>query len=158
MLTNKGVTYLWYYIYRPAGENPATELALDEHEIRQLREHTVSARTRSKLLIIDTYWDETGKGLCPAATGLSHHINASGYIEPCPVIQFSTDRVENGSLNGVYEASVFLENFRKEIPSVTSGCIFMEDPVWLADFVEKHGQVGAGLCVGGLNCHAISHN
>ncbi|RKD87796.1 radical SAM protein [Mangrovibacterium diazotrophicum] len=140
-LVDKGVLYLWYYIYRPVGENATVELCLDRDEIDRLRRHMVEARTKSKLLIIDAYWDGDGNGLCPAASGLSHHINASGYIEPCPVIQFAADHVDDKPLKSIYKDSAFLWDLKAELTRKTSGCIVMEDPQWLADFVEKYGAV-----------------
>ncbi len=138
-LIDRGVTYLWYYIYRPVGENATVELSLSKQEIDELRLFMVNARTKFDIVIIDAYWDGDGKGLCPAASGLSHHINASGYIEPCPVIQFATDRVGDKSLVDIYRTSSFLKELKTEIPKKTSGCIIMEDPQWLVDFIEKHG-------------------
>ncbi|MGD9930947.1 MAG: radical SAM/SPASM domain-containing protein [Mangrovibacterium sp.] len=138
-LIDRGVLYLWYYIFRPVGENASVELSLSKQEIEQLRSYMVDARTTYKIAIIDAYWDEDGNGLCPAASGLSHHINASGYIEPCPVIQFATDRVGDQPLADIYRSSAFLKELKTEIPRKTSGCILMEDPKWLVDYVERHG-------------------
>ncbi|NOY97281.1 MAG: radical SAM protein [Chlorobi bacterium] len=138
LLIKKGVAYLWYYIYRPVGENPMVGLSLDKDEIQRLRNFMVDGRMKYDIVIIDAYWDGDGNGLCPAATGLSHHINASGYIEPCPVIQFATDKVGEKPLAEIYRSSVFLKDLKKEVPQITSGCIIMEDPEWLANFVERH--------------------
>lgn len=138
LLVKKGVAYLWYYIYRPVGENPMVGLSLDKDEIQRLRNFMVDGRMKYDIVIIDAYWDGDGNGLCPAATGLSHHINASGYIEPCPVIQFATDRVGEKPLAEIYRSSVFLKELKKEVPQITSGCIIMEKPGWLADFAERH--------------------
>lgn len=140
-LVDKRVSYLWYYIYRPVGNNAMVELALDPEQINQLRKHIVHARTKYSLAIIDTYWDENGKGLCPAATGLSHHINASGFVEPCPVIQFATDNIADKSLVDIYGSSAFLNDFRDEIPGKTNGCIVMEDPEWLVGYIDRHHAV-----------------
>jgi len=137
-LIERGVLYLWYYIYRPVGKDASTELALSQDEIEKLRIFLVEARTRFKIAIIDAYWDQNGKGLCPAASGLSHHINASGDIEPCPVIQFASDNVADGDLEQSYRNSNFLKEFKSEIPLRTTGCIVMEDPQWLTGQVEKH--------------------
>ncbi len=137
-LIDKGVTYLWYYVYRPVGENASVELALSKEEIEKLRAFLVDARTKYNIVIVDAYWDEDGNGLCPAASGLSHHINASGDIEPCPVIQFSTDNVSDGKLTDIYRNSTFLKEFKTEIPNKTTGCIVMDDPQWLVDYTEKH--------------------
>ncbi len=138
-LIQKNVAYLWYYIYRPVGADSTVELALSKEEIQKLRQFMVDARSQFDLVIIDAYWDENGNGLCPAASGLSHHINASGYIEPCPVIQFATDRVDKRPLTEIYRESVFLKALKQEIPKKTSGCVIMEDPQWLVEMVEKHG-------------------
>ena len=137
-LIQQNVSYLWYYIYRPVGENSSVELTLTIEEIQHLREHIVDARKKFGIAIIDAYWDENGNALCPAASGLSHHINASGYVEPCPVIQFSTDSTGIKSLEEIYRTSDFLRNLKQEIPVKTSGCIIMEDPSWIVDFAKKY--------------------
>ena len=137
-LIEKGVAYLWYYIYRPVGPNPEYKLALSPEEIRMLRLHMVDARLKYSIAIIDTYWDADGHGMCPAAEGLSHHINASGYVEPCPIIQFATENIEDKPLSRLYAESAFLSDFRSSIQQKTKGCVVMEDPRWLAEFVEKH--------------------
>lgn len=138
-LIEKNVAYLWYYIYRPVGENPSVELALSKEEIQQLRQFMVDARSVYKIAIIDAYWDENGNGLCPAASGLSHHINAAGFVEPCPVIQFAADKTGEKPLDELYGNSAFLNGLKQEIPKKTSGCVIMEDPAWVVDMAEKHG-------------------
>jgi MoaA/NifB/PqqE/SkfB family radical SAM enzyme len=137
-LIEKGVAYLWYYIFRPVGPNPNYQLALSPGEIRQLRQHMVDARMKYSIAIIDTYWDADGIAMCPAAEGLSHHINASGFVEPCPIIQFATDHVDKKPLDRLYAESTFLGDFRSSIQQKTKGCVVMEDPKWLAEFVKKH--------------------
>jgi len=137
-LIDKGVAYLWYYIFRPVGPNPEYQLALSSEEIRQLRQHMVDARMKYSIAIIDTYWDADGHGMCPAAEGLSHHINASGYVEPCPIIQFATENIDDKLLDRLYAESTFLGDFRTQIQQKTKGCVVMEDPQWLAEFVKKH--------------------
>lgn len=139
LLKEKGVTYLWYYIYRPVGENSSVELSLSKEEINQLRSFIVDARTKSDLIIIDAYWDGHGNPLCPAASGISHHINSSGFIEPCPVIQFAKDNIRDNSLKEIYLSSSFLKDIKTELAKKTNGCIVMEDPEWLANFMKNNG-------------------
>lgn len=125
----KGIHYLWFYIYRPVGERPTTELALSEEEILQLRQFMVDIRVKAPLLIIDTYWDEKGQALCPGAIGLSHHINPYGDIEFCPPIQFAGETVGDGSnIANVIEDSKFIGGLRKGINERTKGCILLDDP------------------------------
>jgi MoaA/NifB/PqqE/SkfB family radical SAM enzyme len=141
MLHDKGVIYLWYYIYRPSGENPCYDLALSPQEIEKLRRFLVDGRKKYPIVMIDSYWGADGEPFCPAAEGLSHHINPSGNIEPCPVIQFSRDHVNGIGLKNVYENSTFLKDFKVKVSGKTKGCILMEDPAWLQNFVEEHNAV-----------------
>ncbi len=135
----KGIHYLWYYIYRPVGARPTPELALSEEEILELREFTVNIRTKSPIMIIDTYWNHKGEALCPGAVGISHHINPSGDIELCPPIQFACDNVADGSnFEQIIEASDFLRNLRKEIPKITQGCILLDNPGKLKELIKDN--------------------
>lgn len=134
----KGVHYLWYYIFRPVGANPSTELALSEDEILELRKFIVNIRQKAPIVIIDTYWDDKGKALCPGAVGISHHINPQGDIELCPPIQFALDNVGTGEeLVETIENSVFLKTLRTEIPKITQGCILLDEPNALDSLVNK---------------------
>ncbi len=141
MLHNLGVLYIWYYIYRPAGRNPNYELALSSEDILRLRKFLVDGRTRLPVVIIDSYWRANGEAFCPAADGLSHHINPSGNLEPCPVLQIAKENIFNGDPLALYENSEFLRDFRKQIESKTKGCVLMEDPSWVKDFAEKHNAL-----------------
>jgi MoaA/NifB/PqqE/SkfB family radical SAM enzyme len=136
-----GVLYIWYYIYRPVGSNPNYELTLDIEDITRLRKFLVDGRTRFPMVLIDSYWRANGEPFCPAADGLSHHINASGYIEPCPVVQIARENITDGNAESVYENSEFLRDFRNGINNKTRGCIIMEEASWLKTFAEKHDAI-----------------
>lgn len=138
-----GVLYVWYYIYRPAGESPNYNLALDSDEIIRLRRFLVEGRSRFPMVLIDSYWSADGEPFCPAADGLSHHINPEGNIEPCPVVQFARESVTDGKLEAVYENSAFLSDFRSSIHKKTRGCVLMEDPGWLNEFAVKHDAMNS---------------
>jgi MoaA/NifB/PqqE/SkfB family radical SAM enzyme len=138
MLHDLGVLYIWYYIYRPAGSNPNYELALSSNDILRLRKFLIDGRTRLPMILIDSYWRANGEPFCPAADGLSHHLNPSGQIEPCPVVQLTRENIAGGELVDKYENSVFLKDFKNQIHNKTKGCILMEDPLWLKTFAEKH--------------------
>nr|WP_320119785.1 radical SAM protein [uncultured Marinifilum sp.] len=125
----KGIHYLWFYIYRPVGARPTTELALSEEEILELRQFMVDIRVKAPIMIIDTYWDEKGNALCPGAIGLSHHINPYGDIEFCPPIQFAGEKVEADSdISNLIENSNYISSLRKGITDCTQGCILLDNP------------------------------
>lgn len=134
-----GAHYLWYYIYRPSGSRPASDQALDADQVLELRRFMVDIRSKVPLMIIDAYWDHAGRALCPAACGVSHHINPSGDIEPCPPIQFARDNVhDGGGLFDMVTRSDFLRDFRRMAGETTSGCVLLERPDVLSEFLRRH--------------------
>jgi len=141
MLHNLGVLYIWYYIYRPAGHNPNYGLALSSEEILRLRKFLVDGRTKLPMVLIDSYWQANGEPFCPAADGLSHHINPSGNLEPCPVVQIAGENIFDGEPETIYENSELLRDFRRQILTKTKGCVLMEDPAWVKYFAAKHNAL-----------------
>ncbi len=161
----RGAHYLWYYIYRPVGPDPAPELALDEADILRLRRFLVEARCRYPIMLVDAYWDAAGRAICPAAEGISHHIGPGGDIEPCPPVQFSCENIRDGrSLNTLFKNSVFLEQFRQRAAAEGRGCILLADPSALHDVVDATNARdtsgrGSGRCelaaMGRRPCHDL---
>ncbi|MBT3378915.1 MAG: radical SAM protein [Lentisphaerae bacterium] len=137
-LVDRGVHYMWYYIYRAVGPRPTPELALDGEQILALRRFIVEARCREPIAVLDAYWDHEGNALCPAAVGISHHVSPTGYIEPCPPLQFASDNIGDGSEFGrIVRESSFLERFRQFSRESTRGCVLMDCPGDLQTFVES---------------------
>ncbi|NOY74495.1 MAG: radical SAM protein [Kiritimatiellaeota bacterium] len=145
-MIGEGVHYIWYYIYRPVGADPAPELALNEDDILRLRSFIVDARTRFPIGVVDAYWDHEGRALCPGALGISHHINPSGGVEFCPPIQFVRDNIADfASLDELFEKSEFLDRFRGFASDATSGCVILECPEELMSFLEsENASDGSG--------------
>ena len=140
-LAREGAAFMWYYIYRPVGADAHPENALSEQQIRQLREFMVEQRRHAPLIIIDVYWDADGKAICPGATGMSHHISPSGYVEFCPPLQLAMERLnaDGSNLAEICQQSEFLSGLRQMTAATTRGCILMENPERLAAFLEEHG-------------------
>lgn len=152
-LIDLGVHYAWYHTYRPVGEHACPELALRPEQVLHVRRFVVRMRAKLPIALVDAYWDDRGEALCPMATGISHHINPWGDIEPCPIIQFAKERIDDprGAVRAVTE-SAFLRDFRDTARKTTRGCIVLERPDLVRELVERHGardtthrQIGAGL-------------
>ncbi|MDH6303743.1 MoaA/NifB/PqqE/SkfB family radical SAM enzyme [Parabacteroides sp. PF5-5] len=143
LLAKEGVHYLWYYLYRPVGANPNPDNALDKEQVLAFRRFIVEQRRDAPLFIIETYWDDKGNALCPGATGMSHHISPSGAVEFCPPIQMAIDYVngEGSNLVELFENSTFLADFRKMTAESSRGCILLEDPQKMVEFLEKHQAI-----------------
>ena len=133
-----GAHYLWYYIYRPVGAEPHPENALTKEQIRDLRQFLVEQRKDAPLFLIDTYWDDKGQAICPAATGMSHHISPTGAVEFCPPLQMAKEQInaDASNLTAIFAQSSYLAGLRKLTAQTSRGCILLEDPEKLAHFVD----------------------
>lgn len=139
-LIEMGVMYTWFHTYRPIGPEPNEQLALTPEQQRRIREFVVEMRVKKPIGIIDAYYDGEGKALCPAATGISHHVSPWGDIEPCPIIQFATERIDDKrGLKETISGSEFLKDFRKTAAESTRGCIVLDRPDLLKGVIERHG-------------------
>ena len=142
-LITKGVHYIWYYIYRPCGSDPDFDNALDEEQILALRRFIVEQRRRARILIIDAYWDGQGRGLCPGAMGLSHHIAPNGAVEFCPIVQFTGDYLNDdaSNLEEILQKNPLLKELRTFTSGISRNCVLMESPNELAAFLREHGAL-----------------
>lgn len=142
-MAKEGALYLWYYIYRPVGSLPQPENALTREQIRRFRQFIVEQRKDAPLFIIDTYWDDKGQALCPAATGMSHHIAPSGAVEFCPPLQMAKDFLNDDASNlaEVFEKSDFLAALRKMTAGTSRGCILLEQPQRMRHFLEQQEAI-----------------
>ena len=140
-LIDKGVHYTWFHTYRPVGPIANPQLALTPEQGLQLRRFVLDMRNRKPIAIVDAYYDDRGEALCPAATGISHHISPFGDVEPCPVVQFANESIHDnqGDLFKTMTESPLLQDFRRTAASATQGCIVLERPDLLKQVVERNG-------------------
>jgi MoaA/NifB/PqqE/SkfB family radical SAM enzyme len=141
-LIEMGVMYTWFHVYRPMGPDACPDLCLTPEQQLRARRFVVEMRARKPIVIIDAYYDGEGRALCPAATGISHHINPWGDIEPCPIVQFTRESIhpdaDDRPLRDKFLHSAFLQDFRELAQSTTRGCIVLERPDLLKQMVERH--------------------
>ena len=139
-LIGMGVHYAWFHTYRVVGPHPTPELALRPEQVVAVRRFVVEMRSRLPLIIVDAYWDDEGRALCPMATGVSHHISPYGDVEPCPIIQFARETVhDRASIYETLTRSAFLRDFRETAARTTRGCIVLERPDLVRELVVRHG-------------------
>ncbi len=138
-LTEMGVFYTWFHVYRPMGPDSNPELCLSKDEQRRIRKFVVDMRVSKPIIFVDAYYDHAGQALCPAATGITHHINPWGGIEPCPIVQFTKDNIHTtGKTLKEKLDSQYLKDFRELARDTTRGCIVLERPDLLQKLVETH--------------------
>src|SRR5437899_82870 len=116
-LIDMGVMYTWFHVYRPMGPAANPQLSLTPEQQLQARQFVVEMRAKKPIIIIDAYYDGEGRALCPAATGITHHINPWDDIDPCPIVQFTKESIHaNGdgrSIRDKVRPSDFLTDFRR---------------------------------------------
>ena len=146
-LIEMGVLYTWFHVYRPMGPDASPDLCLTPEQQRRARQFVVDMRAEKPIIIIDAYYDGRGQALCPAANGISHHINPWGDIEPCPIVQFSRESIhatdDERSLFDKFTQSEFLQGFRELAQQTTRGCVVLERPDLLKQLVETHSAKDA---------------
>jgi MoaA/NifB/PqqE/SkfB family radical SAM enzyme len=140
-LIEMGVLYTWFHVYRPMGPDASADLSLTTEQQYRARKFVVEMRAKKPIVIIDAYFDGMGNAVCPAVTGVSHHINPWGDIEPCPIVQFSKENIHDPAttLREKFLNSDYLRDFRDTAAAATRGCIVLERPDLLRQLVERHG-------------------
>ena len=114
-------------------------MALTPEQQLKVREFVVNMRAKKPIAIVDAYYDGRGQALCPAVTGISHHISPWGDIEPCPIVQFTKESIydERGPARAIRESGV-RQDFRELSAGATRACVGPEGPELLAGLMEKH--------------------
>lgn len=138
-----GAMYLWHYVYRPVGANPTPEYSLEREQIVELRRRLLRLRRAHPIILIDTYWDAQGQAVCPAALGLGFHIGPQGSIEPCPPLSFMCEKIQDRwrDLFRTIDSSEFLRGFQQFVRLRTQGCVILEYPQELADFLRQMSAI-----------------
>lgn len=138
---DKGALYLWYYIYRPVGEEYHPQYCMTREKVIEMRQRLLRLRRKHPIFLIDTYWTATGEAFCPAAMGLGFHIGPQGSIEICPPLSFAVEQVKDngGDVYKTINSSKYLREFQQFVKDRTKGCVILEHPQELARFIEGHG-------------------
>jgi MoaA/NifB/PqqE/SkfB family radical SAM enzyme len=135
----RGAMYLWYYVFRPVGADPSPRLCVSREQMLEFRRRLLWLRRRHPIILIDTYWNAAGEAVCPAARGLGFHIGPQGSIEPCPPLSFARETIRdyNGDLFRTINESEFLRGFQEFVNQRTRGCVILEHPEELAEYLRR---------------------
>lgn len=137
---DKGAMYLWYYVYRPMSDQPHPEYCVSKEQLVWMRKRLLELRRKHPILLIDTYWTAEGEAFCPAAMGLGFHVGPRGSLEICPALSFASETVHDGDdLAETFDKSPLLKGFRPFVQQRTKGCVILEHPQELHDFIREAG-------------------
>jgi hypothetical protein len=106
-----------------------------------LRRRLLDLRRRHPIILIDTYWDADGRAVCPAALGMGFHIGPQGSVEPCPPLSFACETIRDNQrdLYRTINESRFLRGFQEFVHEQTRGCVILEYPEQLVQFLRESG-------------------
>ncbi len=139
-IIDQGAMYLWYYVFRPVGPDPSPHYCVQREQMIELRRRLLALRRRQPIILIDTYWNARGEAVCPAALGMGYHIGPQGSIEPCPPLSFASETIRAGTdLFDTINRSEYLRAFSEFVNSRTRGCVILEHPQELAEFLRRWG-------------------
>ncbi|MCW8129422.1 MAG: radical SAM protein [Planctomycetota bacterium] len=159
----KGALYIWYYVYRPMGSEMHDEYCVAQEQLVWFRKRLLEMRRKHPMFIIDTYWTAKGEAFCPAAVGLGYHIGPQGSIEICPALSFAKDTVRDrgGDLYATINESNYLRGFTKFVKERTKGCVILEYPQQLHEYIRESGAQdysGRGTAFKELNAIVPRHS
>ena len=140
---DRGAMYLWYYVYRPVGADPSPQFCVHREQMIELRRRLLQLRRKHPIILIDTYWNAAGEAVCPAALGMGFHIGPQGSIEPCPPLSLACETIRDNQrdLFATIDRSEFLRGFQQFVRERTRGCVILEHPQELVEFLRSQSAV-----------------
>lgn len=132
----------FYTEYVPVGSGADWSLVLEDEERRWFRERVLTFRKKKPIMVVHLPDDEYGKdGRCLAVGGGSFHINAQGYVEPCPFTHYARDNVKEQTLEEILR-SPFLREIQTH-PTILKrrkyGCALFENQEVVREIAKKTG-------------------
>ncbi|MEW6746085.1 MAG: radical SAM protein [Planctomycetota bacterium] len=92
-LRSDGCRLGFYFEYIPVGRSPVLSFALAPARRSTFRQRVRDLRNRQQMFLVEFPGDEELQGGCLAAGRGLIHINAQGFVEPCPAIHLAADSV-----------------------------------------------------------------
>jgi len=139
---NDGVRFAFLIDYVQFQDHRGDDLELTQEDIEVKAKAVQQRRSEARPLVVnfpaDEYiWNDT----CQAAGIGFMHINADGWVEPCPFSHFAADNIREKSIADIL-SSPFLEAVRSEIPCLkhnSGGCILHDNEGRIAEIASESG-------------------
>ena len=141
MLIEKGVAYSWIFHYMPIGKDPNLDMMLTPEQRAFMADRINELRSNKPLFSIDFWNDGTYSGGCIAGGRRYFHINATGDVEPCAFVHFSTDNIKDISLKEALNNPLFKE-YQKRQPFNDNSlrpCPIIDNNPALREMVKESG-------------------
>lgn len=140
-LVARGARYGWIFHYIPIGRNPRPSLMLTPEQRAYMAERIPFIRTHWPLAVADFWNDGDLTGGCIAGGRRYFHITASGAVQPCAFVHFSTDNIKDKNLVDILQSPLFAA-FQKRQPFSSNylrPCPIIDVPEALQAIVSESG-------------------
>lgn len=146
-MIDAGCTVGVYNDFIPLDSEDYSCLPISEQKL-QFRERLIGLRKRKRILLVHLPHDEyDSDGRCMAVSGGGMHVNASGWVEPCPFAHYARENVGECSFRKLLE-SPFLEAIRSH-PTVLQhgeiGCSLVNNRVTLEEIADRTGAKSTNM-------------
>jgi MoaA/NifB/PqqE/SkfB family radical SAM enzyme len=140
-MVNKGCSLGFYTEYVSIGE-AEWDMTLEDEDRDYFRKRVLEIRKTKPIMVAHLPDDEYGsEHKCRAVESGCIHINAQGYVEPCPFSHFSGDNIKEKSLEEVFR-SKFMDKIRASEAIYRNGrlgCALLENLDIVQDIAEETG-------------------
>ncbi|HAP93300.1 MAG TPA: radical SAM protein [Desulfotomaculum sp.] len=140
-LVEKGARYGWIFHYIPIGRNPNPDLMLTPEQRARMAARVPDIRKNKPIMLADFWNDGELTQGCIAGGRRYFHVTASGAVEPCAFVHFSTHNLNEHSLEDVLRSPLFAA-FQKRQPfcgDYLRPCPIIDVPSALRDIVAESG-------------------
>ncbi|MBN2104963.1 radical SAM protein [bacterium] len=139
-----------YFVnYVPSGQDDLS-LVPSPNEQAWFREQVNRLKKEKKIIIIHMPDDEYANGgVCMAAGRGFLHINAQGFVEPCPFAHVATDNIRTQSLKDILKSPLFsyIREHEVLLKKPTLGCALYENRKLLMDIADSLGAQSTEMAV-----------
>jgi MoaA/NifB/PqqE/SkfB family radical SAM enzyme len=140
-LVEKGARYGWIFHYIPIGRNPDPNLMLTPEQRAYMAARVPALRQNKPFALVDFWNDGELTQGCIAGGRRYFHVTASGAVEPCAFVHFSTHNINHHSLEEILRSPLFAA-FQKKQPFCGDHlrpCPIIDVPSALRDIVTESG-------------------
>ena len=143
-----GVRFAFLIDYVPCGVRSEESLTLSDRDMTRKRAAIDARWAECRPMVVDFPFDEYGDDAsCQAAGAGMIHINADGYVEPCPFSHYAVDNVREKPLAEIF-GGAFLSSIRNNIctlPNPSGSCLLSQYAPEVAALAAEMG----GFCTEG---------
>jgi len=137
---DRGALFAWYFNYLPLGRNPDVSLMPSPEQRDRIRQATYRWQMTKPLFLGDFWNHGASVGGCLSASRYCY-ITVEGYVQPCTFVPFYTHRVQEHTLEEIFE-SPFFRTIRDRQPydsNLLRPCKVIDHPEELRQAVHACG-------------------